>query len=219
MEREVGNEILRVDNLCKTIDSELVLNNISFTIAKDDKIAFVGENETAKTTLFKILMGELQADSGEFKWGITTSRSYLPKDNTEYFKDNEYNLIDWLRQYSTDPYDSYIRGFLGKMLFSGDEPLKKVEVLSGGEKVRCMLSKMMLQNANVIILDHPTNHLDLESITALNNALISYQGNILIASHDPQLVQTVANRIIEITPDGLVDKQMTYDEYYEHLSD
>ncbi|MFP4698317.1 MAG: ABC-F family ATP-binding cassette domain-containing protein [Eubacteriales bacterium] len=214
-EREVGNEILRVDGLTKSIDGEVVLNNISFTIGKGDKIAIIGENELAKTTLLKILAGELEPDAGEYKWGITITHSYFPKDNSKYFNNVDLNLIDWLRQYSEDQTESYLRGFLGRMLFSGEEPLKKVKVLSGGEKVRCMLAKMMLSNANVIMLDQPTNHLDLESITALNNGLSDYKSNLLLTSHDHQLLDTVTNRIIEITPEGIIDKQMSYDEYFE----
>ena len=190
------------------------LDNISFIMNKDDKIALVGANETAKTTLFKILMGEMEADSGTFKWGITTSQAYFPKDNSEYFENSDLNLVDWLRQFSPqDESESFLRGFLGRMLFSGEEVLKKASVLSGGEKVRCMLSKMMLSGANVLLLDEPTNHLDLESITALNNGLINYKGSLIFSSHDHQFIQTIANRIIELTPNGLVDKQMTYDEY------
>ncbi|MBB6215714.1 ATPase subunit of ABC transporter with duplicated ATPase domains [Anaerosolibacter carboniphilus] len=214
-EREVGNQILMVEGLSKTIDGVKVLNNVSFTISKGDKIAFVGENEIAQTTLFKILVGEMEPDAGEFKWGVTISQAYFPKDNSEYFNDVELNLVDWMRQYSEDKTETYVRGFLGRMLFSGEEALKQAKVLSGGEKVRCMLSKMMLSSANVLILDQPTNHLDLESITALNNGLIDFKSNILFASHDHQFVQTIANRIIELTADGLIDKAMTYDEYLE----
>ncbi|NLK98996.1 MAG: ABC-F family ATP-binding cassette domain-containing protein [Epulopiscium sp.] len=215
-EREVGNDILRVDGLTKTINGEKVLNNVSFTVLKGDRIAFVGENDIAKTTLFQILAGEMEPDSGEFKWGVTITTAYFPKDHSNYFNDVDLNLVDWLRQYSQDQTETYIRGFLGRMLFSGEEALKQVKVLSGGEKVRCMLAKMMLSNANVLMLDQPTNHLDLESITALNNGLIDFKSNILLASHDHQLIQTVANRIIEFTPEGIIDKQMTYDEYLEY---
>lgn len=214
-EREAGKQLLTVDRINKTIDGQQVLNNISFTVNKGDKIAFVGPNGIAKTTLFQILMGEIEADSGEFSWGITTSQAYFPKDNSAYF-DTDLNLVDWLRQYSKDQDESYIRGFLGRMLFSGEEALKKASVLSGGEKVRCMLSKMMMSGGNVLILDEPTNHLDLESITALNNGLIDFDGTILFVSHDHQFVQTIANRIIEITPNGLIDKSITYDEYLEN---
>ncbi|TRZ38308.1 ATP-binding cassette domain-containing protein [Niallia circulans] len=215
-EREIGNDLLRVENLSKTIDGVKVLDNISFIMNKDDKIALVGKNELAKTTLFRILMGEIEPDSGSFKWGITTSQSYFPAENSEYFSRNEQTLVDWLRQYSpNDQTESFLRGFLGRMLFSGEEVLKKPEVLSGGEKVRCMLSKMMLSGSNVLLMDEPTNHLDLESITALNNGLINFKGSLLFASHDHQFVSTIANRIFEITPSGLVDKQVTYDEYLE----
>ncbi|WP_102348552.1 ABC-F family ATP-binding cassette domain-containing protein [Bacillus sp. Marseille-P3661] len=216
-DREIGNDLLFVDGISKTIDGEKVLDNISFTMNKGDKIALVGKDEIAKTTLFKILMGEMEPDSGTFKWGITTSQAYFPKDNSKFFENSELNLVDWLRQFSpNDESESFLRGFLGRMLFSGEEVLKKSSVLSGGEKVRCMLSKMMLSGANVLVLDEPTNHLDLESITALNNGLISFKGSILFASHDHQFVETIANRIIEITPKGIVDKQMTYDEYLEN---
>ncbi|MBD5587122.1 ABC-F family ATP-binding cassette domain-containing protein [Clostridium botulinum] len=213
-EREVGNDILRVEGLTKTIDGTKVLDNISFIIGKDDKIAFVGD-ELSITTLFKIISGELKPDSGEYKWGITITNAYFPKDNSEYFNDVDLNLVDWLRQYSEEKSESYLRGFLGRMLFSGEEALKEVKVLSGGEKVRCMLSKMMLNNANVIILDQPTNHLDLESITALNNGLMDYKSNILFTSHDHQFIQTIANRIIEVSEVKFVDKKVTYDEYLE----
>ncbi|MGJ0908148.1 ABC-F family ATP-binding cassette domain-containing protein [Clostridium sporogenes] len=213
-EREVGNDILRVEGLTKTIDGRKVLDNISFIIGKDDKIAFVGD-ELSITTLFKIISGELKPDSGEYKWGITITNAYFPKDNSEYFNDVDLNLVDWLRQYSEEKSESYLRGFLGRMLFSGEEALKEVKVLSGGEKVRCMLSKMMLNNANVIILDQPTSHLDLESITALNNGLMDYKSNILFTSHDHQFIQTIANRIIEVSEAKFVDKKVTYDEYLE----
>ncbi|MDS1004784.1 ATP-binding cassette domain-containing protein [Clostridium sporogenes] len=213
-EREVGNDILRVEGLTKTIDGTKVLDNISFIIGKDDKIAFVGD-ELSITTLFKIISGELEADSGSYKWGITITTAYFPKDNSKYFNDVDLNLVDWLRQYSEEKSESYLRGFLGRMLFSGEEALKEVKVLSGGEKVRCMLSRMMLNNANVIILDQPTNHLDLESITALNNGLMDYKSNILFTSHDHQFIQTIANRIIEVSPTKFVDKKVTYDEYLE----
>jgi ATPase subunit of ABC transporter with duplicated ATPase domains len=214
-DREVGNDLLLIDGLSKEIDGEKILENISLMVNKGDKIAFVGPNGLPKTTLFKILMNEETADSGEFKWGITTSQSYFPKDNSAFFDGVDLNLIDWLRQFSKDNTETFLRGWLGRMLFAGDEALKKANVLSGGEKVRCMLSKMMLSGANVLLLDEPTNHLDLESITALNNGMINYKGTILFVSHDHQFVQTVANRIIEITPKGLIDRQMTYDEYLE----
>lgn len=214
-DREAGNNLLAVKELSKSIDGERVLDNLTFTVNTGDKIALVGPNELAKTTLFQILMGELAPDSGEFKWGVTTSQTYFPKDNAGYF-DVDLNLVDWLRQYSPDQDETFVRGFLGRMLFSGEEALKKAGVLSGGEKVRCMLSRMMLSGANVLLLDEPTNHLDLESITALNNGLINFKGTILFVSHDHQFVQTIANRIIEITPKGIIDKEMTYDEYLEN---
>ncbi|MFC4320522.1 ABC-F family ATP-binding cassette domain-containing protein [Litchfieldia salsa] len=216
-EREIGNDLLRVDGISKTIDGVKVLDNVSFIMNKEDKIALVGKDEIAKTALLKILMGEMEADSGTFKWGVTTSQAYFPKDNSKYFENSDVTLVDWLRQFSpNDQSESFLRGFLGRMLFSGEEVLKKASVLSGGEKVRCMLSKMMLSGSNVLLLDDPTNHLDLESITALNNGLIAFKGSILFTSHDHQFVQTIANRIIEITPNGLVDKQMAYDEYLEN---
>jgi ATPase subunit of ABC transporter with duplicated ATPase domains len=216
-DREIGNDLLRVEGLTKTIDGVKVLDNLSFVMNKNDKIALVGTNEIAKTTLFKILMGEMEADRGTFKWGVTTSQAYFPKDNSAFFENSDLNLVDWLRQFSPkDDSESFLRGFLGRMLFSGEEVLKKASVLSGGEKVRCMLAKMMLSGANVLLLDEPTNHLDLESITALNNGLINYKGSIIFSSHDHQFIQTIANRIIEITPNGVIDKQMTYDEYLEN---
>jgi len=213
-DREAGDQLLTVENISKTIDGEKVLDNVSFIVTKADKIAFVGPNSIAKTTLFKILMGEMEADSGEFKWGVTTSQAYFPKDNAEYFN-STLNLVDWLRQFSKDPDETFVRGFLGRMLFSGEESQKEANVLSGGEKVRCMLSKMMLSGANVLLFDEPTNHLDLESITSLNNGLISFEGTMLFVAHDHEFVQTIANRIIEITADGIIDKRMTYDEYLE----
>jgi ATPase subunit of ABC transporter with duplicated ATPase domains len=216
-EREIGNDVLRVDGISKTIDGVKVLDNVSFIMNKEDKIALVGRDEIAITTLFKILMGEMEADSGSFKWGVTTSQAYFPKDNSEFFEGVESNLVDWLRQYSpNDQSESFLRGFLGRMLFSGEEVLKKASVLSGGEKVRCMLSKMMLSSSNILLLDEPTNHLDLESITALNNGLIAFKGAMIFTSHDHQFVQTIANRIIEVTPKGVIDKQMSYDEYLEN---
>ncbi|MBM7703661.1 ABC-F family ATP-binding cassette domain-containing protein [Metabacillus iocasae] len=216
-EREIGNDLLRVENLTKTIDGVKVLDNVSFIMNKEDKIALVGRDEIAHTTLFKILSGEMEPDSGSYKWGVTTSQAHFPKDNSEYFEGRDLNLVDWLRQYSpNDQSESFLRGFLGRMLFSGEEVLKKASVLSGGEKVRCMLSKMMLSGANVLLLDEPTNHLDLESITALNNGLTSYKGAMIFTSHDHQFVQTIANRIIEITPNGVIDKQLTYDEYLDN---
>jgi len=216
-EREVGNDLLTVEGLSKTIDGEKVLDNVYFTLNKGDKVAFIGRNDIAMTTLFKILMGEMEPDSGSFKWGVTTSQSYFPRDNSKYFENSDYNLVEWLRQFSPqDESESFLRGFLGRMLFSGEEVKKNVSVLSGGEKVRCMLSKMMLSRANVITLDDPTNHLDLESITALNNGLIAFKGTILFTSHDHQFVQTIANRIIEVTPNGVIDKEATYDEFLEN---
>ncbi|RDW20468.1 ABC-F family ATP-binding cassette domain-containing protein [Oceanobacillus chungangensis] len=216
-EREIGNDLLRVEGLTKTIGGKKVLDNISFTINKDDKVAFLGQDDIAKTTLFKILTGELEPDSGSYKWGVTTSQSYFPKDNSEFFENNELSLVDWLRQYSSpdEQTETFLRGFLGRMLFSGEEALKKANVLSGGEKVRCMLSKMMLSSANVLILDEPTNHLDLESITSLNNGLIKFKGSILFTSHDHQFVNSIANRLIEITPSGILDKEISYDEYVQ----
>ncbi|SHJ35282.1 ATPase components of ABC transporters with duplicated ATPase domains [Clostridium amylolyticum] len=212
--REVGNDILTVEGISKTMDGVKVLDNVSFMVGREDKIAFVG-NEISITTLFKILTGEMEADEGSFKWGITTSQAYFPQDNTQYFENSDLTLVDWLRQYSEDQTESYLRGFLGRMLFSGEEALKEAKVLSGGEKVRCMLSRMMLSSANILILDQPTNHLDLESITAVNNGLIDFKSVVLFACHDHQFVQTVANRIIELTPQGMVDKKCSYDEYLE----
>ncbi len=212
-DREAGDQLLTVEGLSKNVDGEQVLNNVSFTLRRGDKVAFVGPNAIGKTTLFKILMGEEQADSGTFKWGVTTSQAYLPSDNSAYFDDVDLNLVDWLRQYSKDPDETFVRGFLGRMLFSGEESQKKAEVLSGGERVRCMLSRMMLSGANVLLLDEPTNHLDLESITALNNGLISFGGTVLFVSHDHEFVQTIANRIIDLTPHGVVDRVCSYDEF------
>ena len=212
-DREIGNEVLTVEHLSKTINSEKVLNDISFIVGHDDKIAFVGSNEQAKTTLFQILAGELEPDEGTYKWGVTTSQTYFPKDNTAEF-DNDLTIADWLTGYSPVKDITYVRGFLGRMLFAGDDGVKKVRVLSGGEKVRCLLSKMMISGANCLILDEPTNHLDMESITALNNGLIKFGGVELFSCHDHQFVQTTANRIMEILPDGtLIDKITTYDEY------
>ena len=216
IEREVGNEILTVEELSMTIDGEKVLDNISFRVNKDDKIAFIG-NETAISTLFDIIMGNVEPDSGSFKWGQTITKSYFPKDNNQYFTGVDLNLVDWLRQFSTEQSEIYLRGFLGRMLFSGEEALKQAKVLSGGEKVRCMLSRMMLSNSNVLVLDQPTNHLDLESITSVNNGLRDYKSCILFASHDHQFMQTIANRIIEIKPDGYNDREMTYEEYLERF--
>lgn len=216
MEREVGNQILEVNEISKTVEGRLVLDKVSFMVNKNDKIGFIGD-ELAITTLFKILAGEMEADSGSFKWGVTTSKSYFPKDNTEFFKDTPYNLIDWLRQFSTEQSEIYIRGFLGRMLFSGDEALKPAQKLSGGEKVRMMLSYMMLKNSNVLILDQPTNHLDLESIISLNNGLKAFKGNILFASHDTEFMNTIANRIIHIEENVFEDRLMTYQEYIDRF--
>ena len=211
--REIGNEVLMVENLSKTIDGVKVLDNISFTLGREDKVAFVGANEQAITTFFKILTGEMEPDEGNYKWGVTTSQAYFPKDNTQEF-DNDLTITDWLTQYSEIKDATYVRGFLGRMLFPGEDGVKRVRVLSGGVKVRCLLSKMMISGANILILDEPTNHMDMESITALNNGLIKFPGVILFTSHDHQFVQTTANRIMEILPNGkLVDKITTYDEY------
>lgn len=214
-DREIGNEVLQVENLTKTIDGEVILDHISFTLGREDKVALVGANEQAKTALFKILVGEMEPDEGFYKWGITTSQAYFPKDNTAEF-DSDLTIADWLTQYSEIKDVTYVRGFLGRMLFAGEDGVKRVKVLSGGEKVRCLLSKMMISGANVLLLDEPTNHLDMESITALNNGLIKFPGVILFASHDHQFVETTANRIMEIVPGGaLIDKITTYDEYLE----
>ena len=212
-DREIGNEVLTVENLSKTINGEKVLDKISFILGREDKVAFVGGNELAKTTLFQILMGEMEPDEGSYKWGVTTSQAYFPKDPTNEF-DNDYTIADWLMGYSKVDDITYVRGFLGRMLFAGEDGVKKVKVLSGGEKVRCLLSKMMISGANCLILDEPTNHLDMESITALNNGLIKFPGAAIFACHDHQFVETTANRIMEILPDGtLIDKITTYDEY------
>ena len=214
--REIGNEVLTVEGLTKTIDGTKVLDNVSFIVGHDDKIAFVGGNELAKTTLFKILAGEMEPDSGSYKWGVTTSQSYFPKDNTEIF-DTDLLIVDWLTQYSEIKDATYVRGFLGRMLFAGEDGTKKMRVLSGGEKVRVLLSRMMIMGSNILILDEPTDHLDMESITALNNGLIKFPGVVLFASRDHQVVQTTANRIIEFLPDGtFIDKVSTYDEYLEN---
>lgn len=217
-DREVGNDLLEVVGISKTIGDRKVLNNVSFLISPNDKVAFVGSDELARTTLFKIITGEMEPDEGSFKWGITTSMGYFPKDNSQYFDECSDSLIDWLRPYAKDGerYDSDIRGWLGRMLFSGEEATKEVNVLSGGERVRCMLCKMMISGANVLILDEPTNHLDLESITALNEGLIDYKGTLLFDSHDHQFVQTIANRIIEILPNGIIDRKETFDEFLEN---
>ena len=211
--REIGNEVLMVEGLSKTIDGVKVLDNLSFTLGREDKVAFVGGNERAKTVLFQILMGEMEPDEGTYKWGVTTSQAYFPKDSTKEF-DNDLTIADWLTGYSEIKDATYVRGFLGRMLFPGEDGVKKVRVLSGGEKVRCLLSKMMISGANILIFDEPTNHLDMESITALNNGMMKFPGVILFASHDHQIVQTTANRIMEILPNGvLIDKITTYDEY------
>ncbi len=213
--REIGNEVLMVDGISKTIDGVKMLDNISFTLGHDDKVAFIGPNVNATTTLFKILAGEMEPDEGTYKWGVTTSQAYFPKDNTKEFASDD-TIVDWMMPWSPEKDVTYVRGFLGRMLFSGDDGLKRVNVLSGGERVRCMLSRMMMSGANTMILDEPTNHLDMESITALNNGLIKYPGVLLFTSQDHQFVQTTANRIMEITPGGLIDKQCTYDEYLEN---
>ena len=212
-DREVGKDILFVTDVSKTIDGVKVLDKVSFIVGHGDKIAFVGENENAHTALFKILTGEWEPDEGTVKWGQTATWSYFPKDNTEFFKDCDDNLVEWLRQWSSDPHEAYLRGFLGRMLFSGDEVYKPVKVLSGGEKVRCMLSRMMLFGSNALVLDQPTNHLDLESITAVNNGLIDFKGVVLFASHDHEFVQTIANRVMEFVDGKLIDKMCTYDAY------
>jgi ATPase subunit of ABC transporter with duplicated ATPase domains len=215
MDREVGKDILMVDGISKTIEGVKVLDKISFSLNKEDKVGFVGENETAITTMFQILMGEIEPDEGSFKWGQSTSQSYFPKDNSEFFNGCTTSIMRWLEQYSKDTTETYLRGFLGRMLFSGDDVQKPVNVLSGGEKVRCMLSRMMMYGANVILLDQPTNHLDLESITSLNNGLTDFKGNIIFSSHDHEFISTVANRIIEFTDTGIIDRNDTYDEYLE----
>ena len=214
-DRDAGNNMLKVENLSKTIDGIKVLDNVSFTINTGDKVVFLAKNDIVKTTLLNILAGEMEADSGTYTWGVTTSQAYMPRDNSAFFNNPDLNLIEWLRPYSPDEHEAFVRGFLGRMLFSGEETLKKCTVLSGGEKVRCMLSRMMLSGANVLLFDNPSDHLDLESITSLNKALIKFKGTILFGAHDHEFIQTVANRIIEITPSGLVDKWMSYDEYLE----
>lgn len=213
MDREAGKDILAVTGISKTINDVKVLNNVTFIAKKGDKIAFVGENEIAATTLFKILIGEIEPDEGSFKWGVSTSQSYLPNDNTEFFDGNTLSIVEWLKQYTNDETETFLRGFLGRMLFSGDDVYKPVNVLSGGEKVRCMFSRMMLYGSNVLLLDRPTNHLDLESITAVNNGLCEFKGNIFFSSHDHEIIQTVANRIIEIVDDGIIDRFSDYEDY------
>ncbi len=215
MDREAGKEIFYCEDISKTIDGVKVLDKVSFRVNKGDKIAFISENELAVTTLFQIIMGELEPDEGTFKWGVSTSQSYFPKDNNRYFDGCELNILDWLKQYSEDNDSSYLRGFLGKMLFSGDDVLKPVNVLSGGEKVRCMLSRMMMFGANVLVMDQPTNHLDLEAITAVNNGMIDFKGNILFSSHDHQFIETIANRIIELRETGIIDKACSFEEFVE----
>lgn len=215
-EREAGKQLLMIEGLTKSVEGEKVFENLHLVVNKGDKIALVGPNGLAKTTLFQVLMGEMEPDAGTFSWGVTTTQAYFPKDNSAYFDGVEDSLVDWLRQYSKDQDETFLRGFLGRMLFSGEEALKKASVLSGGEKVRCMLSKMMMSGANVLLLDEPTNHLDLESITALNNGLTDFDGTMLFTSHDHQFIETIANRIIEITPNGIIDRVCTYDEYLEN---
>ena len=219
-DREVGKDILFVSDVSKTIDGVKVLDHVSFSVEHDDKIALVGDNELAQTTLFKILMGEMEPDEGTVKWGVTASQSYFPKDNSAYFNGIDLNLVDWLRQYSENKDETYLRGFLGRMLFSGEDVYKPVKVLSGGEKVRCMLSRMMLSGANVLLLDHPTNHLDLESIAALNNGLMDVKCNILLASHDHQMISSVCNRVFDFTGDGkLIDRKTSYDDYLTYITE
>jgi ATPase subunit of ABC transporter with duplicated ATPase domains len=216
MDRELGKDILQVDGISKTVDGVKLLDNVSFTLGRTDKVAFVGESEQAITMLFKILMEEEQPDSGSFKWGVSVTTSYMPVDNSDYFNGCELSILDWIRQYSVkDETETYLRGFLGRMLFSGDDVYKPVNVLSGGEKVRCMFSRMMLFGSNVLLLDRPTNHLDLESITAVNNSLINFKGVVILASHDHEIMQTTANRIIEILPEGCLDRQGTYEEFID----
>lgn len=216
-EREAGDQILEVKGLEKTKDGELLFSNIDLNLKKGDKVAVISKNSLAITEFFQILSGNTEADKGTFNWGITTNQSYMPLDNASFFQE-DINLVDWLRQFTKNDeerHEEYMRGFLGKMLFSGDEALKSCTVLSGGEKMRCMFSRMMLQRANILLMDEPTNHLDLESITTLNNSLVSFKGNILLSSHDHEMLQTVCNRIIELTPKGIIDREMTYDEYLE----
>ncbi|MCL1803317.1 MAG: ATP-binding cassette domain-containing protein [Eubacteriaceae bacterium] len=215
VDREAGKDILTVSGLSKSVDGELVLNNISFTLSKGDKAAFVGEYDIANTVLFKILNGEMEPDSGSYKWGVSITKSYFPQDNTEYFKNGNISILKWLEQYSKDTAESYLRGMLGRMLFSQEEALKPVGVLSGGERVRCMLSRMMMYGANTLVMDQPTNHLDLEAITALNNGLVAFKGNIVFSSHDHEFISTIANRIIELSPEGIEDYKGTFDEYLE----
>ena len=217
-DREIGNDLIRVENVSKTIDGVKILDNISFSLNREDKTAFISQHDIAITTLFKIIMGEMEPDSGSVKWGVTTTQSYLPKDNTAEFEKGDLTVVDWLRQFASkeESDNTFLRSFLGRMLFSGEDVMKKVSVLSGGEKVRCMLSKMMLSKSNVLVLDDPTNHLDLESITALNDGLIAFKGALLFGSHDHQFIQTITNRIIEVSPNGVVDRaDTTYDDFLE----
>ncbi|MFA5603230.1 MAG: ATP-binding cassette domain-containing protein [Bacilli bacterium] len=215
LNRDLGKDILTVENLSKTINGQVILNNVTFTINRSDKVIVLGQNDVAKTVLFKILAGEMEPDSGTIKWGATVEPDYLPQDNSEYFENNNSNLIEWLGQYSKDQSESFLRGFLGRMLFSGDQPLKKVKVLSGGEKVRCMFSKLMIKGSNFLILDQPTNHLDLESIQAVNDGLVEYKGSIIFTSHDHSFIDSIANKIIEITPNGSFSVEMKFSEYLE----
>jgi ATPase subunit of ABC transporter with duplicated ATPase domains len=217
-DREAGDQILEVKDLEKSKDGELLFSNINFKLKNKDKVAIISKNSLAISEFFKIIAGIEKADKGEFLWGITTTQSFMPLDNNEFFQDKDSNLVDWLRQFTKNDeerHEEYMRGFLGKMLFSGDEALKSSTVLSGGEKMRCMFSKMMLQRANVLLMNEPTNHLDLESITTLNNSLINFKGNILLASHDHEMLETVCNRVIELTPTGVIDREVTYDEYLD----
>lgn len=214
-DRDAGNNMLKVEGLTKTVNGVKVLDNLTFTINTGDKVVLLGKDDIAKTTLLQILAGELEPDAGSYTWGVTTSQAYFPKDNSVYFQDNTLDLVEWLKPYSDDQHDSYVRGFLGRMLFTGEEATKKCTVLSGGEKVRCMLSKLMLSKANVYLLDNPTDHLDLESITSLNKALIKFNGTVIFTAHDHEFIQTVSNRIIELTPNGIIDKQMEFDDYIE----
>ncbi len=214
-EREAGKDILHVENLSKTINGEKILSNVSFRMNRGDKIVFLSRNDLARTTLFQILMGEMEPDDGTFRWGKTTSQAYLPKDSSSFFEHTDLDLIEWIRQFSSDPHESYCRGFLGKMLFSGEDAAKQVKVLSGGEKMRCMFSKLMLSSANILILDEPTSHLDMESITAVNNGLIAFSGSMLFSSHDHKFIETIANRIIELTPGGIIDSHLPFDEYLD----
>lgn len=218
-DREAGNDMLTVSGISKAIGERKVLDNVSFTIKPREKVAFVGTDSLAKTTLFQILMGEIEPDEGEFKWGVTTSQSYFPSDNSEFFDGCEDSLIDWLRRYSNLIFESDVRGWLGRMMFSGEEATKKAKVLSGGERVRCMLCKMMLSGANVLIFDEPTNHLDLESIASLNNGIIKFPETVLFTSHDHQFVQTIANRIIDVTPGSFYDKEISFDEYLDEMAE